>query len=723
MALGLAAFGVGFAHPTASGLRTDRDRVKYTSQIRKDYNFRFGKGSPFLPSNAQIEGNQFIPPGSFPTAGYCGHCHSTIYQEWQQSAHSNSFRAPFYLKNVTHLIDTKGIEYSRYCEGCHNPISLFSGALTKESRVDREFDKDGITCSVCHSIQSLQANYGVGSYEMGIPAVMVDEYGKPIPGTVPYEEILAHPDRHSKAVMKDLYKTPELCGACHKANIPRSLNEYKWVRSDTLYDEWQASSFSKQSPLPFYESDRATCQTCHMAREAAKSEYGAKDGTLASHRWLGGNTAIPFYYGFDNQTSKTIEFLKNRRLTVDIFGLRKGNSGGTIAPIGLTVFRLTANDMIQVVVVIQNKSIGHSLIPEQRNLYEAWVEFLAKDAEGRDIYHSGYVKPDGALDKDAHGFTNRIVDGSGKLLTKNEAWMRRAVAYDNTIPADSSTLVRYEFHIPVDAKGPLTLTARVNYRRFNQSYLDYVLGQGHLANPVAEMAAQSRLINLGENEASPPDPRDNPEWMRWNDFGIALLGQKRYTEARHAFAEVVRLRPDYADGFTNIALADIRREQYGLALASLHKSLELIPGNPRALYYRALAQRGEGHLDAAIVDLQEVVEQFPRFADAHREMGISYYLTHGDERARQEFEAVQAIDPDDLPAHYYLSFLYRRLGSSAKADEQGALYFGKKDDPSALTTSEIFLREHPEAARESVLWHIHSDRNESDRAGATTHSQ
>ena len=53
-------------------------------------------------------------------------------------------------------------------------------------------------------------------------------------------------------------------------------------------------------------------------------EYGAKNGTLVSHRWPAGNTAVPFYYGFDEQLQKTIEFLKSGNyLNVDIFAIRK----------------------------------------------------------------------------------------------------------------------------------------------------------------------------------------------------------------------------------------------------------------------------------------------------------------------------------------------------------------------------------------------------------------
>src|SRR5258706_5051566 len=109
---------------------------------------------------------------------------------------------------------------------------------------------------------------------------------KPGPGKVPDGKFLDPLDRHSKAVMKDFYRTSEFCSSCHKAALPRTLNDYKWQRAIFLYDEWQSSSFAKQSPLPFYVKDSvSTCQTCHMPREVLKlTDSGAKKSQLTSHR-------------------------------------------------------------------------------------------------------------------------------------------------------------------------------------------------------------------------------------------------------------------------------------------------------------------------------------------------------------------------------------------------------------------------------------------------------
>lgn len=687
------------------------DRKNYAAKIRATYNFRFGSGKLSTPGNLAVEGDDFIQPQAFLPASYCGRCHQEAYSQWRQALHSNSFRTPFYRTSVNILARTKGIEFTRHCDSCHNPIGVLSGALTQESQVDRSFDGDGLTCTTCHSIQQLQSTNGNGGFVMGVPSAIVDEDGNRIPGLVPDDEIRKHPDRHSRAVMKDFYRTPEFCAACHKANLPDSLNEYKFIRAFTVYDEWQNSKFSRRNPLTFYSSGFTTCQDCHMPRARLTLEdYGAKHGTLASHRWPAGNTAVPFYYGFDEQLRKTIDFLKSGNyLNVDLFALKKAGEEGLAAPLGPAPFHLSPDDVVQMMVVIQNKNIGHSLLPEVRDLYEPWVEFVVQDAAGKEIYHSGFLKPDGSIDERAHSFTNRPVNTDGDFVDNHKVWTIHSVAYDNTIQSGRSALVRYEFQIPTDAKGPLTATARVNYRHLRQSYLNNVLGKDHPAYPVVELASRSRILNIGDNPATPPDPRDNPDWMRWNNLGIACLDQLQYADAMHAFEQVVKLRPDYADGHINIGLTYIEWEKYSEARSSLEHALALDSNNARALYYLALVERREGHYDEELADLQRVVVQYPQARDPRRELGIAYYQRHSYQEAVEQFEALQRIDPDDLAAHYNLAVLYRRMGMKDKAAAQAALFATKQVDPGAPTYSLEFLQKHPEISTESVPWHMHTD--------------
>jgi tetratricopeptide (TPR) repeat protein len=758
------AFAAGAATDPAGPAptpRPDPDSPAYTAathitgpttgfhdSIASRYNFAFGKDAPFLPSNATTANGQFVSPKSFPTAQYCGHCHQEAYRQWRQSVHSNSFRAPWYLKNVNLLIDEKGVQYSRHCEGCHNPVALLSGDLSQGMPKKRPFEDEGITCTTCHSILSTDTT-GTGSYVMGTPAVLVDEKGTPISGPVSDSEILAHLDRHSKAVMRPLYQTAEFCAACHKAAIPRSLDDYKWLRAISLYDEWQGASFTKQSPLPFYRKDTvSTCQTCHMVREplpATAIDPGAKDGKLVSHRWLGGNTLMPQYFNYSEQAEKLVAFLKNASdgkgvFNVDIFALEKEDPvkgtglngtgfspydsaqksagalapwGGVskdpdfIAPLGLTSFSLAAGETLVADVVIQNKGIGHSFIPEQRDFYEAWVDFTVKDGSGKVLAESGFLQPDGNLDPSAHSFTNRLVNVKGELNDLHQIWHNRVLAYNNTIQSGRSQLVRYRFRLPKSMTGQVSLTASVKYRRFNQHFIDYAMADKHYAMPVVEMASQTRTLQIGENAAVLPEPGENKEWMRWNNYGIGLLDAQQYQASVHAFERVAALRPDYADAFTNMAVVEISWERYDDARANLAKALALLPGDPRALYYRALVARNAGQTKEAIVDLEAMLAKYPRSRDGLRELGFSYYQQHDYAGSRAAYERLQSIDPDDLAAHYQLAILYRRTGDKQKAAIESAKFADQKDDPTASTYALEFLAKHPEVAAESVVWHTH----------------
>ncbi len=104
---------------------------------------------------------------------------------------------------------------------------------------------------------------------MGEPAVLVDDNGKPIPGLPAASSSSA--TFHSCKRRHDarlLPHAPEFCGACHRANLPQELNGYKWLRAFTTYDEWQQSSWSRQSPAPFYK--KAAVSTCQDLPHASR---------------------------------------------------------------------------------------------------------------------------------------------------------------------------------------------------------------------------------------------------------------------------------------------------------------------------------------------------------------------------------------------------------------------------------------------------------------------
>jgi len=234
--------------------------------------------------------------------GYCVfHWHQDTYQTGSESLHRNAAREPFYRESADIFLKTRGIEFTRHCESCHTPVALFSGTLSKDSgKTSTPFtalDDEGVTCTVCHSITEARLD-GTGSYTIRRPALLAEEDGSPIFGDFSDDQILADIPGHKRAVMRPLLKSPEFCATCHKVDAPPSLNGYKHIRGFLAYDEWQQSGASHESVTQFYKrAERTDCRGCHMPKVESANDRVVKQGRIASHRWLGANTAAPLFYG------------------------------------------------------------------------------------------------------------------------------------------------------------------------------------------------------------------------------------------------------------------------------------------------------------------------------------------------------------------------------------------------------------------------------------------
>lgn len=689
------------------------DQSEYAAEISRTYDFKFGP-NPFAPSNATTTTGTFMPGEMFIASKRCGTCHTDAHAQWRQSAHSNAFREPFYQKNVKDIQTQKGLEYTRHCEACHNPAALFSGALTKNSKVKRPFDDDGVSCIACHSIQKATGQ-GVGGYVMGEPALLVKEDGTRLLAGVTDQQILDDIPSHRRAMMRPLLKSPEFCGSCHKSQVPRELNDYKFLRAFMVADELQQSSFSKESPHPFYVRDKETCNTCHMKREPAPLfDVSAKKGTLASHRWAAANTAIPTFYKWPEQLGAVTKFLEDDKLGVDIFAIHRKPAGVSteefIAPVNRSNFQISAGDRITADVVITNKNIGHSFPPELRDFYEAYLEFQVSDANGRMLYRSGYIKPNGYLDESAHNYKTYLVKADGTYNDKHFIWRTRTFAQNNQIPSGRSDVARYQFQIPTDIKDGVRLTARLMYRRFTRVFSDYVLGRS-VDYPIVSMAATEYLLHIGNNSATPPNPNDKtavPEWRRWNNYGIALFDQRQYPLAIDAFARAGQLDEKYRPmAQVNQAMAYLELEQYDQAAVILDAVVKANPTNMRAVFQQARIYMKRGQLDLAEANIRLVLTAYPRDRMALQQLGELCKIKRDYTGAHECYQRILDIDPEDLGAHYNLMLIYRKTGKTDDAKREAKIFADLKEDPSALALANQFLRKHPEMSNESVYWHIH----------------
>ena len=715
LAICLAALASGIAAVHANrSIEVEKTAERtYAEEILRNYDLKFGP-NPFAPSNATTVTGTFIDGEKFVASTRCANCHTDAHAQWRQSAHGNAFREPFYQKNVKDLQSQKGIEFTRHCESCHNPAALFSGALTKNSKVKRPFDEDGVSCIACHSIQAATGR-GIGGYVMGEPALLVKEDGTRLLAGVKDQEILDDIPSHRRAMMRPLLKTAEFCGACHKSQVPHELNDYKFLRAFAVADEYQMSSFSKESPHPYYVRDKETCNSCHMKREPAPLfDVSAKLGKLASHRWPAANTAIPQFYKWPEQLDAVKKFLENDALGIDIFSVRLKSPGVSaeqfLAPLNRSSFTVKAGDRVTAEVVVTNKNIGHSFPPELRDFYEAFVEFVVTDEAGKTLYQSGFIKPNGYLDESAHNYKTYLVKTDGTYNDKHFIWRTRATAQNNQIQSGRSDLVRYQFRVPAEGTGSLKLTARLKYRRFTRVFSDYALGKS-ADYPIVTMASAEYLLRVGDNvpvPASDIPTNAMPDWRRWNNYGIALIDQKQYPLAIDAFIHCAALDDKYrATAQVNQAIGLIELDQYDRAASLLGSVVQSNPENMRALYQQARVFIRRGQLDEAEANIRRILVAYPRDRITLQQLGELCKIKHDYHGARECYEKILAIDPEDLGAHYNLMLVFRKLGMKEEAKREGKVFADLKDDPSALPLANMFLRKHPEMSNESVFWHIH----------------
>jgi Tfp pilus assembly protein PilF len=598
---------------------------------------------------------------------------------------------------------------------------MFTGAIDDKATVARPNDDDGITCMVCHSIQQILNTSGTGSYIMGKPAVMVDRDGQPVPGLPTDKQILDHLDWHRKAVMRPLYHTAEYCSVCHKAAVPKILNGYKWLRSFSAFDEWQQSSWSRESPMPFYtKPQQSTCQDCHMPVEPALTKEYAGRG-IASHRWVGANTAIPAYFNYSEQAKRVEAFLKEDKVDIDIFALTVEHSSSAasapfkpttlIAPLGSVPFSVMAGDFIRVDVVVRNKQIGHALVPELRDFYECWLDFEATDSAGHTIYRSGAINDKHHLDRTARAYTQTILTRRGTVVDRHDIWNGYIRAYDATVLPGRSDLVRYRFRVPIGMTG-VHVSVALRYRRFNRTFMEWAFDKktdDPDPFPTVTMATASFDINTGVNLPHSPDPPSVAvDKVRWNNYGIGMVDRQMFAEAFNAFEHVVKLDPKYEPGYVNLAIADYMRGRYDDALKWIGQSATLDAADPRAQYYKGLCLRWQKHYIEAIATLEPIAQKYPRFRQVHQELGYIYLTLHRYAESKAHYEAVLAIDPDDATAHRWIGADYAALGDRADADKEAILAAQTNADTSAGWVLQRYWRENPDIARKSMPAHTYS---------------
>lgn len=480
------------------------------NELPKDYSYVYGPGRPFAPSLATTQSGGAYDSRLIGGSASCGTsgCHKEIYDQWSVSAHRYAAMDAAFQKVQAAMGQQNGPESTRYCGGCHDPISLFSGTknIFVKDLTEQTGYKEGVSCIACHAIRETDVK-GNANYTMAPPQRYIFELDASTGTERAFSDFLirAYPRQHVASLERKLFKSPEFCAACHKQFIDKEINKVGWVQLQNQYDNWRKSRWNKKGdPAKTIE-----CRECHMPLQPSHDpaagddrDYNRSpdDGKVRSHRFLAANQFIPTAMqlpGADEQVRLTEKWLRGEIPVPEIAAKWRP---GPAVPIQL-IAPMTAKPGARITVQAEltNNKVGHDFPTGPLDIIQAWVQLEVKDQTGKLVYESGQLDSAHFIAPGSFMFKSEPVDLNGNLIDHHNLWEMVGVRYRRAIFPGFSDRGDYSFAAPRGATE-LHVTARMMYRKADQFLINFLFGaKSGITAPVTEMSQDTCTIHVSND--------------------------------------------------------------------------------------------------------------------------------------------------------------------------------------------------------------------------------
>lgn len=384
-------------------------------------------------------------------------CHQREMSDFKYSTHNLSPNTPHFQKNLALLEKEIGKKNLLICAGCHYPYMMFSGKLDYKYFKDR----NGFSCVYCHQVGSARRH----AKDKRITYITINPnvrhlemfYNKNGGARISkWNEFLVklNTPGHGRVFTKPLYFTDEYCQVCHALQI--------------------------QTP-GFTGLQQNSCMRCHMQPR----NYLGLSGTVMNHYFPGTNTTVSYFLGHQKTVDMISAWVRGE-ISMDVpsvtfWKLRKGAEDTSSKAFWLfmnmePLTRPQPGKAFKFDVITTNVGIDHQFPSAPLDMVEAWLQVTVKDAKGGVVYDLGALGKDYRLAGDyppEHRLGGYMIDSSNHLLVKNRVWdIKKKIVLRNIKPG-ATIKDRFEFKIPADAEGPLSMTAKWNYRKHNQDFVDW----------------------------------------------------------------------------------------------------------------------------------------------------------------------------------------------------------------------------------------------------------
>ena len=482
-----------------------------------------------------MQQNGAIDPKLLSGSDRCGTsgCHTQIYEEWLPSAHRYSSLDKMFQDVQTLMVEETSPEHTRYCGGCHDPISLFAGAKNSSNNsvgVEVGID-EGTSCLVCHNIVQTDvqgnADYTLQPQERYVYELEDGKTAKFVSDFL----IRTYPKHHVSSYSRPLYKTPEFCAACHKQYLDKEVNtDIGKVQGQNQYDSWKNSRWYHGDDSP----QTVSCRECHMPlvhsddpASGDMTDYNRSldDGMHRGHRTLGANQYIPQLQNleFADEHTKLIEEWMRGELEIPEIA-DKWTTGPVVRMVIKAPESVKVGEQIDLRVLLTNNKTGHDYPTGPLDMIESWVELIVTDSDGNVVYHTGSVEEEtGEITDSQVIFKADGFDRDGELIDRHNLWDLVGASYKRSMYPGVTDTFEETLQCPSMARGRVTdnaresqpgsrsddyafdtnlageLTVRANlwYRKANPAFLNKVYGtEEGVRSPIFKVSEATAIINV-----------------------------------------------------------------------------------------------------------------------------------------------------------------------------------------------------------------------------------
>jgi tetratricopeptide (TPR) repeat protein len=720
-----------------------------------------GPHSPFFPSSADTNVRGIIPANFFMTSQSCGRCHSELYEQWKSSTHHfSSFNNQWYRKSIEYMQDVVGTTPSKWCAGCHDHAVFFNGRFDRpiKEQIETPEAQAGLGCTSCHAITKVGSTMGQGDFEVEYPPLHdLAASSNPFLRFAHDQLTYIDPKPHRETFLKPFHReqTPEFCSSCHKVHLDVPVNSYRWFRGFNDYDNWQASGVSGQGARSFYYPPKSSkCADCHMPL-VASNDPAAKNGKIRSHRFAAANTALPYVNRDPVQLKAVQDFLRDGQVSVDVFGLVRGESetpapesgrlteaakepklastfaageesmnfgaaqnflakeAEVLAPLDKVDVSVRRGDSVRVEVVVRTRKVGHFFPGGTVDAFDVWVELEAVDDKGRVLLHSGSAGKDGKgpVESGAHFYRSLQLDEHGNPINKRNAWAARSVAYVRLIPPGAADTIHYRLQVPEDAGDRIFLKAKVNYRKF--AWWNTQWAYSGIRDPEQKEFSLSASHDDGKWIFAGDTSKVSGEIKAIPDIPTTVMAESqasvRVLPRDAALPETVPLtNPTVRERWNDYGIGLLLQGDIRNAEATFLKVTRMDPGYADGWVNVARARIQEGNMSAAREILRKALEVDPNLAKTHFFMGVALKSLGEYDESLKHLRATAAQYPRDrVVVNQLARVLFLKREYSAAIQELNKVLAIDPEDLQAhynLMLSYQGLGDTEKASREQALY-------------------